>query len=82
MPMAGDICCYRLAMRWIVMVAGTLLGLAGGLALNTRAIVVLDVAAPLAPEMTLQRFMQCSEVQAADFDQILAQWRERQWRGT
>ena len=72
-------------MRWIIAAAltGILIGMCGGLGLGLsvgRAPVIEASATPFATEMSVERFMQCSEVAPEpDYEALVyAPWRVRQ----
>ena len=63
-------------MRWIVfaVLTGLLVGFGCGFGLSPKTIVVRGelAAAPLAPHMSLSRFLRCSEAQSDELSE--AQW--------
>jgi hypothetical protein len=80
-------------MRWagLSLLVGLGVGLSVGLALGltlapTRVVMRSDVSAPLAPHMSLSRFLQCSEaapgpeLSEGEWQALNAKWALRHWR--
>jgi hypothetical protein len=72
-------------MRWTVLVGLSAVcfgvGFGVGFSLRARPTVVAVSATPLAPEMSVSRFLTCSSAQPdIDMDALWLRWRLRYWR--